>query len=93
MASKLSRKAIQHRIKSLTVYVSKEAQADAIVKNTERDVLALLVSGQHSLRSLPSLMKEIDRLLATQEKALLAMIQGGMTDMGTEAATHAINAQ
>jgi hypothetical protein len=87
------RKARQHRVRSLQVYVDRDAQAEAIVKNTERDLLALLASKEHTLRSLPSLMKEIDRLLASQEKALLATINGGLTDMGLEASSHAIDSQ
>ena len=92
-APRPSKQALEHRLRSLKVYLDSDGQSEAIVKNTERDILAILLSKEHTLRSMPSLMKEIDRLLASQEKALIATIENGLTGMGEEGATHAIDAQ
>lgn len=91
--AKPTTKTKKHRIRSLEVYVSREARVDEIIKATERDILTLLLSVDPQLRSLPSTLREIDRILAVQEKALLKAVSDGLTDMGTEAASHAIDAQ
>lgn len=91
--SRPSRSAREYRLQLLQTYLDREGQADAIVKATERDLVALLLSREITPRTLPAILKEYDRILDQQEEALLALIDGGLRDAARATADRSIAAQ